>query len=106
MQCLDDAICRLRLTLNPKSSYQPWQRGVDFCGYRIWPTHILPRKRNTKRWRSRLRALSEQYADGAVTLDECRQMVASCIAYHAHANAWRTLSGLLADTSFCKEGTC
>lgn len=29
-----------------------------------------------------------------------------CIAYHAHANAWRTLSGLLADTSFCKEGTC
>jgi len=106
MQCLDDAICRLRLTLNPKSHYQPWQRGVDFCGYRIWPTHILPRKRNVKRWRDRLRALSEQYADGAVTLDECRQMVASCIAYHAHANAWRTLSGLLADTSFCKEGTC
>jgi hypothetical protein len=76
---------------------------VDFCGYRIWPTHILPRKRNTKRWRARLRSLSEQYARGAATLDECRQMAASCIAYHAHASAWRTLSGLLADARFCKE---
>ena len=97
MQCLDDAMGRLRLRLNPKSSYALWQRGVDFCGYRIWPTHILPRKRNTKRWRTRLRALSAQYADGAVTLDECRQMVASCIAYHAHANARRTLDAMLSD---------
>jgi len=30
-------------------------------------------------------------------------MAASCIAYHAHASAWRTLSGLLADARFCKE---
>lgn len=103
LERMADACAALKLRLNPKSRYEPYQRGLDFCGYRIWPTHILPRKRNTKRWRSRLRALSEQYADGAVTLDECRQMVASCIAYHAHANAWRTLSGLLADTCFCKE---
>ena len=80
-----------------KGTHAAVQRGVDFCGYRIWPTHILPRKRNTKRWRTRLRALSAQYADGAVTLDECRQMVASCIAYHAHANARRTLDAMLSD---------
>ena len=97
MQCLDDAMGLLGLRLNPKSGYYPWKRGGDFCGYRIWPTHILPRKRNTKRWRARLRSLSEQYARGSVAIDECRQMVASCIAYHAHANARRTLDTMLAD---------
>ena len=25
-------------------SVQPWQRGVNFCGYRIWPTHKLLRQ--------------------------------------------------------------
>jgi len=37
------ALADLRLELNPKSGYFPYQRGIDFCGYRIWPTHILPR---------------------------------------------------------------
>jgi hypothetical protein len=103
MQCLDDAICRLRLTLNPKSSYQPWQRGVDFCGYRIWPTHILPRKRNVKRWRLRLRQLAEDYRRGRAAMSDVRQAVSSCIAYHSHASAHRTLAGVLDDAIFTRN---
>ncbi len=95
---IDDALSRLGLRLNPKSDCQPWQRGVDFCGYRIWPTHILPRKRNTRRWRVRLRHLARDFAAGRASLRDAQQMVASCIAYHRYASAKRTLDGLLSDT--------
>lgn len=37
-------------------SVQPWQRGVNFCGYRIWPTHKLLRRSSVTRARCKLRA--------------------------------------------------
>lgn len=36
-------------------SIQPWQRGVNFCGYRIWPTHKLLRRSSVVRAKQRLR---------------------------------------------------
>ena len=47
----------LHLTLNSKSRYYPDNMGIDFCGYRTFPTHRLLRnnskkkiKRNVKKW--------------------------------------------------------
>lgn len=37
-----------------KWSVTPWQSGVDFCGYRIWPTHKLLRKSSVVRARRKL----------------------------------------------------
>jgi hypothetical protein len=98
LELIADACADLKLRLNPKSHYEPWQRGLDFCGYRIWPTHILPRKRNTKRWRQRLRQLAYDYAEGRSSLESARQLIGSCIAYFSHANAARTLAALLSET--------
>lgn len=36
-------------------SVQPWQRGVNFCGYRIWPTHKLLRRASVTRAKQKLR---------------------------------------------------
>ena len=36
-------------------SVQPWQAGVNFCGYRIWPTHKLLRKSSVIRAKRKLR---------------------------------------------------
>jgi retron-type reverse transcriptase len=36
-------------------SVQHWRRGVNFCGYRIWPTHKLLRKSSVTRARRKLR---------------------------------------------------
>jgi len=99
LERIADACARLKLRLNPKSRYEPWQRGLDFCGYRVWPTHVLPRKRNTKRWRQRLRRLVADYAAGRATLADARQMIASCIAYYNHASARHTLGGLLSQAA-------
>lgn len=35
-------------------SVQPWQRGVNFCGYRIWPTHKLLRRDSVRRAKNKL----------------------------------------------------
>jgi retron-type reverse transcriptase len=32
----------LKLSLNPKTGIFPGKHGINFCGYRIWPTHIKP----------------------------------------------------------------
>jgi retron-type reverse transcriptase len=97
LERIADECAVLKLRLNPKSRYEPWQRGLDFCGYRIWPTHILPRKRNIRRWRRRLRKLRRGYEEGNLELDDARKMVMSCIAYYKHSDDQRGLSRLLSD---------
>lgn len=40
-------------------SVQPWERGVNFCGYRIWPTHKLLRKASVVRAKKKLKQFEE-----------------------------------------------
>lgn len=93
----EDELAELGLRLNPKSGYFPASRGVDFCGYRIWPTHVLPRKRNIKKARRKFRRLSELYAQGAADLDYIQPRVSSFLAYTKHCQAQQTVNGVLAD---------
>jgi RNA-directed DNA polymerase len=97
MRELGEAVNGLALSLNPKTAIHPWQRGIDFCGYRIWPTHILPRKRNIKRARLAFREMAAQYHGGEIDLDFVRQRVMSFIAYSKHCSAHRTVEGVLGD---------
>ena len=92
---LGEAVNALGLTLNPKTAYHPWQRGIDFAGYRIWPTHILPRKRNIKRARASFKRLAKLYAVGKVTAEAVRQHVNAFTAYTKHCNAKTTTTSVL-----------
>lgn len=104
---LGEALGDLKLKLNPKSTYFPYQRGVDFCGYCIWPTHILPRKHTMKRWRRRLsriaasarrhRGIQGDPAAYPTALADMRAAVKSCTAYTRHCSAHRTLTAILGD---------
>lgn len=97
MKALAGEVNALCLALNPKTAIHPWQRGLDFCGYRIWPTHILPRKRNVKRARLSFRQLAARYQAGQVDQEHVRQRVNSFLAYTKHCSAARTVSGVLGD---------
>jgi hypothetical protein len=97
LAAITDEVTRLGLTLNPKTAIHPWRRGVDFCGYRIWPTHILPRKRNIKRAKIDFRRLAAQYRAGEIDLAHIRQRVMSFLAYVRHCDARRTVDGVLGD---------
>lgn len=97
LQAFDEVVRALGLSLNPKTSIHPWQRGVDFCGYRIWPTHILPRKRNIKRARADFKRLMRQYYSGLVEMEHVRERVMSFLAYAKHCQAQRTVEGILGE---------
>lgn len=88
----------LGLALNPKTAVFPLRCGVDFCGYRVWPTHILPRKRNIRRARRAFRTMAARYSRGEIGLGYVWPRIASFLAYTKHCNAARTVERILADT--------
>lgn len=92
---LSDEVSHLSLTLNPKTRIQPASAGVDFCGYRTWATHILPRKRNIKRARKMLKNVRAHYAAGRIDLSAVRIKLSSYLAYAKHCNAHNTTTAIL-----------
>ena len=85
----------LNLKLNPKTNIFPYKQGINFCGYRIWPTHILPRKRNIKKMRKRLKYLSKLYRKRKITLNEFKSSLMSYLGYLKHCNSYTTLKSIL-----------
>lgn len=92
---IEGLLASMRLRINPKSGIHPVSRGVDFCGYRIRDTHIRPRKRCLRAWKTRFTALRSRYNTGRASLSRCRQYVMSFLAVMRHANAWRTSESIL-----------
>lgn len=92
---IDDEVTSLGLRLNPKTSIRPAHAGIDFAGYRIWATHILPRKRNIVRARKMLKRTRAQYAAGALDLAAARARLMSYLAYAKHCNAHNTTRAIL-----------
>lgn len=78
----------LHLKLNNKTMICPIDKGVEWVGYRIWPTHVTLRKSTSLRMKRRLRLLQNQYADGRVTLDRVRETVSSYKAMMKHCDCY------------------
>lgn len=82
----------LKMELNGKSGIYPAHRGLDFCGYRTWPTHRKPRKRVVRGFRSKLREARRRGDTGRVA-----GIVSSFTAYMGHCDGWRTALSALID---------
>jgi hypothetical protein len=95
---------KLKLRLNPKTDIYPCHHGLNFCGYRIWPTHTLPRKANVRRMQRRLSRMSRLYAAGRVAAENVRSVLMSWFGYMQHCNSYRTMSEFL-KKFVLKEGT-
>jgi len=88
----------LRLVLHPrKSVIFPVTEGLDFCGFRIYPTHRRLRRSSVRRFVQRLRRQREAYCAGALSLDEMTTSVRSWIAHAVHGDTWRLRRRLFAD---------
>lgn len=94
---------KLTLQLNPKTKIYAYTQGVDFCGYRIWPTHILPRKRNVKKARKRFKKLAMLYQSRDINLNKVKSSIMSFIGYMKHCNGYRSLSFILKETILSKN---
>lgn len=78
----------LALSLNHKTSVFPIRQGVDFLGYRIWPTHRLLRKSSIKRMKRRLKKFTRDYRDGKIQISQIRPVLASWIGHASHADSY------------------
>jgi retron-type reverse transcriptase len=85
----------LELTLNPKTGIFPGKHGIDFCGYRVWPTHVKPRKSTVKRAKRRLKKMARDYGTDPSTLEHAKASLNSFLGYIMHCSGWRTTQFLL-----------
>jgi retron-type reverse transcriptase len=68
---------RLNLNLNDKTVIRPMSLGIDFCGFKIWDTHIKLRKPTAMKMRHRLKKLQKDYTAGTADLADVRETLAS-----------------------------
>jgi len=87
----------LGLVINPKSTVYPASQGINFAGYRIWSTHMLPRKKNVQRAKNRMRSLVHGYKHGRVEREEVRSSWASFLGYLKHCESRQTRRGIVND---------
>jgi retron-type reverse transcriptase len=85
----------LKLRLNPKTDVYPWYHGLNFCGYRIWPTHTLPRKANVLRMQRRLNRMSRLCLAGRLATENVQSVLMSWFGYMKHCNSYRTVREFL-----------
>jgi retron-type reverse transcriptase len=85
----------LKLNLNPKTGIFPGKHGIDFCGYRIWPTHTKPRKTTIKRAKRRLKKYARQYQADPAILEHARASIQSYLGYIKHCSGYKTTISLL-----------
>lgn len=87
----------LKLELNAKTRILTGNEGLDFCGYRIWPDNRLPRKRNVRRMRKRLRKMVNLYKKQKCTSDAICQSWQSFLGYMKHCKSHDTVVGIYED---------
>lgn len=73
---------RLNLRLNPKSHIMPASRGVDFCGYVIYPRELRLRTRS----KNHLRKIERDFENGIDNAERHDRRVRSWLGHARHAD--------------------
>ncbi len=88
----------LRLLLHPRKSVTfPTHTGLDFCGFRLYPTHRRLRRSSVRRFVRRFRWQRAAYQRGELPLESVHTSVRSWIAHAAHGDTWRLRKRIFTD---------
>ena len=79
------------------------ERGTDFLGYRVFPSHRRVRAQNARRFTRKLRRLRARYRQGTLSLDQVCRSVRSWIAHASHADSWRLREDMFSESVFRRE---
>ena len=87
---------KLELELNKKSNYFPNRLGIDFCGYRIFNTHRLVRKRSKVKMVRKINKWNKLY-DNHQNLDliKINRSINSWLSQIKHANSYKLKNKVL-----------
>ncbi|MED4977238.1 hypothetical protein ABEV04_05755 [Heyndrickxia faecalis] len=90
----------LKLQLNNKTAIRPIKTGVEFVGYRIWPTHRKLRKSTVKKMKSRFKYLKKAFKRGEIDAEQIRPTLMSYLGMMKHANCYRLKKKLIKSLIF------
>jgi hypothetical protein len=91
----------LRLTLHERKSVVfPVSEGIDFLGYRVFPTFRRMRRVTVRRFSRRLRHLRDAYRAGSITIQQVSQSVQSWAAHCRYAQSYRLRRAIFSRMSF------
>jgi retron-type reverse transcriptase len=94
-----------RLRLHTRKVFvRPVSAGLTFVGYRIWPTHILLRKENIKKFRRRVRWMRQSYAEGILNWDDIKLRLDSWLGHAKHADTKKLVRILSKNWKFKRDG--
>ncbi len=80
----------LQLELHPtKCSIQPLSQGVSFLGFRVYPNHRIPRKRNLRKIHIRITDLLDSYGAGQSDSIELLETLNGWMGYALQGDTYR-----------------
>lgn len=91
---------KLHLSLNNKSKYYPCKMGVNFCGYRIFPTHILLRNSSKKKIKKNVKKWNNLYANQILDVGKALQSLNSWLGHSSHCNSYKLQNKILDNCNF------
>lgn len=90
----------LHLELNDKSRFYPSKMGVNFCGYRIFPTHKLLRTNSKKKIKRNVKKWNKLYAENKLNLNYCMQSLNSWLGHASHCDSYKLQQKVLNSCDF------
>lgn len=90
----------LKLALNDKSRYYPCKMGVNFCGYRIFPTHRLLRTNSKKKIKKQVKKFNFLFEQNKLDLDFAMASMNSWIAHSNHCNSYKLQQKIIRSSKF------
>lgn len=86
---------KLKLKLNPKTTYLKNDEGVNFCGYKLFNDRIILKGKNKTRLKRWFKKLQRMYASDKVTLEEITRKIPSIRGYLKHCKSYRLYEGMI-----------
>lgn len=93
----------LRLSLNNKTTIRTINQGVDWVGYRVWPTHVKLRKSTAKKMKKRLRYLKKLYSVGEIGIEDVNRSIQSYLGILKHCNSYNLKNKLFNELVFTRR---
>lgn len=90
----------LELSLNNKSRYYPSKMGVDFCGYRSFPTHRLLRTKNKRKIKNKVKLWNNLYSKNKLNIFKSMQSLNSWLGHSSHCNSYRLQQKIINNCNF------
>ena len=79
---------KLKLKLNRKTKYFPSSCGVNFCGYKVYSTHILISGNNKNKMKKKINRWNRLYLSGELDFDMVRNSYNSWLGHISHVNGY------------------